>query len=548
MNKKRLLYAGLLGVLTAVIVLLAGCPNSLAKTIPSGSGTAKPHSGQGQKPDNSGQLAPFIPEYVPVTKVVLHDINDELIGEDTTLPVKLREQFQLKPVIEPKNATNKEVEYKYEENLVSVTETGLVTAIAKGIATVNIWADGKHRASIRFQIKDDSTFEFSQSQIESDHQASSRVLSITKKTQYSTYNCTVRYAYGNGNWVETAPVSKGNIDEITVELKENKSLFERRAYLVFKTDNTDKAKLIREIPIIQQAHPNPVLKTKWVQGITPPSESDLKTEPATDDRYRKWEETASTTWFNARKLCYTENFKAVQDNQMCWAMSTADLIHWWMRENKDNLSRYMQKKGIIADTETYKIYAGEYKGGRGDAGEGEKSSVANVFRKSFPNQGGTLDTAVNWYLRGKDAPSQQKAPPGIVKDVFGGQNDLTNLIISRAVKTKAEFEQTIKEALNKEHAIAVVIKPVKNVVDPLHVVTVWGVVFDEDDSIVELWNSDSNDAYSHIVKFGVHYPGGVPHKINYGAKNDKGDTRIEEVIIMKSAKQQFKNWLDSNNY
>ncbi|MGI5173258.1 Ig-like domain-containing protein [Treponema sp. OMZ 840] len=546
MNKKRLLYAGLLGALTAVIVLLAGCPNSLAKTNSSGRDTVKPHSGQGQKPDNSGQPAPFIPKYVPVTEVILNDVNDKPIPD--TIVINVGEQYRLKSVIKPENATNKEVEYKYEENLVSVTEDGLVTGKKKGPATVNVWVDGKKRTSIGFQIKDDSSVTFDKTEIKTDYTAGSAAVVITKKSALSVYHCSLRYADEKGDWVEHTSVSVENIDTITVTLKENKSLFERRAYLVFKTDNSDKAKLIREIPIIQQAHPNPVLKTKWVQGITPPLKSDLKTEPATDDRYRKWEETASTTWFNARKLCYTENFKAVQDNQMCWAMSTADLIHWWMRENKDNLTRYMLKKGITAGTEEYKIYAGEYKGGFGDAGEGEKSSVANVFRKSFPNTGADLNTAVNWYLRGNTSPLQKEAPPGIVKDVFGGQDDLTKLIISRAVKTKAEFEQMIKKALNEGHAIAVIIKPAKNVVDPLHVVTVWGVVFDEDDSIVELWNSDSNDAYSHIVKFGVHYPGGVPHKINYGAKNDKGDTRIEEVIIMKSAKTQFTTWLDSNNY
>ncbi|UTC66722.1 MULTISPECIES: IdeS/Mac family cysteine endopeptidase [unclassified Treponema] len=546
MNKKRILYAGLFGALTALIVLLAGCPNSLAKTNPSGGGTVKPHSGQGQNPDNSGQPAPFIPKYVPVTEVVLHDVNDELIEEDTTLPVKLGEQFQLKPVIKPENATNKEVEYKYEENLVSVTEDGLVTGKKKGPATVNVWVDGKKRTSIGFQIKDDSSVTFDKTEIKTDYQTESASAVITKKTTHSKYFYSLRYADGKGDWVEHTSVSAGNIDTITVKLKENKSLFERRAYLVFKTDNTDKAKLIREIPIIQKAHPKPVLTTKWIHGITEPLDGDLKPEAAASPLYRKWEETASTKWFNARKLCYTEKFKAVQDNQMCWAMSTADLIHWWMRENKDNLARYVQKKGIIAGTEEYKIYAGEYKGGSGDAGEGEKSSVANVFRKSFPNTGADLNTAVNWYLRGNTSPLQKEAPPGIVKDVFGGQDDLTKLIISRAVKTKAEFEQMIKEALKEGHAIAVIIKPVKNVLDPLHVVTVWGVVFDEDNNIVELWNSDSNDAYSHIVKFGVHYPGGVPHKINYGAKNDKGDTRIEEVIIMKSAKKEFEEWLDAH--
>ncbi|UTC76671.1 hypothetical protein E4O04_00990 [Treponema sp. OMZ 799] len=539
MNKKRILYAGLFGALTALIVLLAGCPNSLAKTNPSGGGTVKPHSGQGQNPDNSGQPAPFIPKYVPVTDVVLNDVNDELIEEDTTLPVKLGEQFQLKPVIKPENATNKEVKYTYEKNLVSVTETGLVTAIGKGTATVNIWVDGKKRTSIRFQIKDDSTFVFSQPKIESDHQASSTVLSVAKKTQYSTYNCTVRYAYGNGNWVETTSVSAENIDTITVKLKENKSAFERRAYLVFKT-NTAKPTLIREIPIIQKVCPAPVLKTKWVHGITPPSDSELEHGGhSVNPKYGVWKETQTTTWFNAKKS--QDN----TDDQMCWAMSTADLLHWWMKQNEENLKRVIQQKGISPDTDEYKLYLGEYNRNLSE----RKSGVANVFRKRFKNSvhGTALNSAVGWYLLGMTAggeltPQYSAEPaPGIVQGIF---SDLNDLIVPRYVHNKEEFENTIKDAFDKHNALAVQFILGNNA--GLHVVTVWGVEFDADDNITALWVSDSNDANSHLTKFGVHYPDGRPHKINYAVANDSGKTLITDVITMKNAKEQFKTWLDAH--
>ncbi|MEL3907154.1 MAG: IdeS/Mac family cysteine endopeptidase [Treponema sp.] len=491
-----------------------------------------------QPPVNPGQE----PEGIPVTKLILTDSSGkEITG--STISLELDAQFQIIPVFEPENASDKKLIYNADSAL-SITENGMVTALKSGTPTVNIRASNGKNYSVTFNIRKNFDMTFDTEKIETDYHESERTFRITKKYTGSEYALTVK---PSASWFTYEKTGENTKEEVyTLRISKNKSLFERKASFVFETTNRRNKKTLKTIELIQKANPNPVFRTQWVQGITHPLESDLKSDAAASPLYRKWEESQTTTWFNARKLCYTENFKAVQDSNMCWAMSTADLIHWWMRENKDNLARYIQKKGIRAGMEAYKIYAGEYKGGFGDAGEGEKSSVANVFRKRFPNDGLDLNTAVNWYLRGKDSPLQKEAPPGIVKDVFSGQDDLTNLIISRAVKSKAEFEQMIKEALNEGHAIAVIIKPVKNVLDPLHVVTIWGVVFDEDDSIVELWNSDSNDAYSHIVKFGVHYPGGVPHKINYGAKNDKGDTRIEEVIIMKSAKEQFKTWLDKN--
>lgn len=230
-----------------------------------------------------------------------------------------------------------------------------------------------------------------------------------------------------------------------------------------------------------------------------------------------------------------------QDSEMCWAMSTADLIHWWMKENEDNLTRLIEKKKI---PETEKsMYRGTYKRNL----EEKKSSVANIFREKFINhkEGTALNTAVNWYLLGAAAERQKQSGnppgPGIVKGIF----ELTDLITPHGISKKHEFETMIKDALKNKHALAV-----QHELRPgLHVVTVWGVEFDGADNITALWVSDSNVQSSQLIKFGIHYPHGTdgqPQKINYAVKNDAGAPHITDVIIMKSGKEKFKNWLNTH--
>ncbi|WP_428771171.1 IdeS/Mac family cysteine endopeptidase [Treponema sp. HNW] len=526
-----------IAVLSAALMLFLGCPAVGVKPGNAGS-QKKPNTQNTQKPDNSGQPAPFIPEYVPVTEVVLHDVNDKPIPE--TIVINVGEQYRLKPVIKPENATDKKVRYEHGDG-VSITEDGLVTGKKKGAETLNVWVDGKKYVSAGFQIKSDSTIDFDKTEIKTDYTTDSTAVVITKKSAHSVYHCTLRYADGKGNWVNRVTASNGLKDTITVDIEENKSAFERRAYLVFKSDSTNRAKLIREIPIIQEAHPNPVLRTEWVHGITPPSGTELEYGGHNvNPKYGVWKETSTTTWFNAKKS------QDKTDSEMCWAMSTADLLHWWMKQNEENLKRVIQQKGISSGTDEYKLYLGEYNRNLSE----RKSGVANVFRKRFTNHvhGTALNSAVGWYLLGMTAggeltPQYSSEPaPGIVKGIF---SDLNELIKPSYAHDKQEFKKTIKAALDEHNAFAVQFILGKA---GLHVVTVWGVEFDADENITALWVSDSNDANSQLTKFGVHYPNGLPHKINYAVANDKGETLITDVITMKNAKQQFKTWLDSNNY
>ncbi|UTC62679.1 hypothetical protein E4O05_01910 [Treponema sp. OMZ 787] len=503
----------------------------------------------GQLPASSGQ------GMVPVNTITFKG-KDTQDGTEFAITnfmnLELNKPYELIPVFDPPETSDKTLRYEVKKGGISVSPEGIITVNSFGDAEIAAIASNGREYTMYFKVKDDYTFKVAgKTAIKHSRDAFTETLVIEKKYNSTKYVLTVNPPEP---WLTVEKTGENTKKEtLTLRIAENTSPVPRTVSLtVSKMEparrGTQQQKTVHTLNITQTANiVNPKLTTKWVHGITPPAEGEIKKEIGTDVRYRKWEETAHTTWFNARKLRYTRKYNYVADAKMCWAMSTADLLHWWIRENKDNLERYMRKKGITSGKAEYSYYTGEYKGGLGDIGEKDKSSIANVFRKGYADTGLQLNTAVNWYLRGVSNGLQKIDPPGIVQDVFTGQEDLNKLIEVRYVHNKKEFEDMIKGALNDGHAIAVVIKAKTNTLDPLHVVTVWGVVFDEDDNIVELWNSDSNDRNSHIVKFGVHYPGGVPYKINYAAPNDRGDTLIEEVIIMKSAKEEFKAWLDAAN-
>ncbi|UTC66723.1 MULTISPECIES: IdeS/Mac family cysteine endopeptidase [unclassified Treponema] len=510
----------------------------------------KQRPASGQPPVSSGQGT------VPVSNITFK-------GKDTqdgtefaitySMNLELNKPYRLIPVFDPPDASDKNLQYEVKKGDISVSPEGIITVNGIGSAEIAARASNGREYTMYFNIKDDYTFTVEgKKEIKHSRDAFTETLVIEKKYNSTKYVLTVNPPEP---WLTVEKSGENTKKEtLTLRIAENKAPVPRMVSLtVSKIESARRGKqqqkkAVHTLNITQTPNlVDPKLITKWVHGITPPAEGEIKTETGTDVRYRKWEETAHTTWFNARKLRYTQNYRSVTDANMCWAMSTSDLLHWWMRENKDNLERYMRKKGITSGKAEYLYYTGEYKGGLGDIGEKDKSSIANVFRQGYADIGLQLHTAVNWYLRGASNGLQKIPPPGIVQDVFTGQEDLNKLIEVRYAHNKKEFEDMINGALNDGHAIAVVIKPKTNIIDPLHVVTVWGVVFDEDDNIVELWTSDSNDRNSHIVKFGVYYPDGIPHKINYAAPNDKGDTRIEEVAVMKSAKKEFKAWLDAGN-
>lgn len=509
-----------------------------------------------QNPENPQKSpAPPADQGIRVKNVTfkLKTKNGNLLNTVDYMPLKLDQQYEIIPAFEPSDATDKTLHYEVKKGGVSVTQQGVLSVLKSGESEIVARASNNVEYTFYFSIKKDHTVTVEGKTATShDYTAFTETFRLTKQYTGSEYELAVESAEPTQNWLTYEKTGEDTTEETLIfHIAENQSQWERKAVLKFtkklKEGRRPKTVSIHTATITQMAHPNPQLTTKWVHGITPPEDSDLKTEPGTNPKYRKWEETTTTTWFNARKLFYTEKYKAIDDSKMCWAMSTADLLHWWMWENKANIDKYMAKKGISTSNPSYKYYVPEYKGGLGEAGEKDKSSIATAFREGFKNDGLQLNTAVRWYLYGDKVSDtlQKNSSPGILAEVLKDV-PLDDLIQQRYVHNRQEFKSRIQDALDNDNALAVILEPKGNIPDKLHVVTVWGVEFDGDKNIVALWTSDSNDRNSHIVKFGVHYRNGQPCKINYGAPNDQGDTKITDVIVMKNAKKEFKTWLDTH--
>lgn len=214
-------------------------PSSQPNTDSGSTPVPKPDQGETtpQNPPQGGTAPqnPLPPNTIPVEKIILTDSNDTPLAE--VIKINLGDQFQLKPNITPAHATNKTVLYKLDAQdaqKIDVTEDGLVTAKASGIATINVWSSDKLYTSVAFIVGKDSTITVNESKLEAQYQENQQTVTITKKHTGSEYIHTLEYPNWDKDWITITESKQGLTDTLTINVKENKSGWSRKAYLILK--------------------------------------------------------------------------------------------------------------------------------------------------------------------------------------------------------------------------------------------------------------------------------------------------------------------------
>lgn len=353
-------------------------------------------------------------------------------------------------------------------------------------------------------------------------------------------------------------------DEISFTCMENKTVWDIRAYIKFwdkKTKtyvkNADgKGDLI--VNIIQKKNANPVVTIKWVYGITPPEENEKKAieiplsnppEYHNSSYVFRWKETASTNFFNTRKMNPTGADRGrYPDSNQCWAKSASNMLHWWFEQNRDNISLYMTKKGI-AGTEA-EAYQSFYKRELPDEEEHKKSYIANVFRTKCNNgpRGSYISNGLKWYLFGlKDFAIDKNYSPELFKDVFDQEH---TPIERKGAYTKREFEETLKNALNSPKAIGLNIHGHGYG----HAITLWGAAFDEEGNVIAIYVVDNNFKDNEIFPYGIYYKKDIytdydenwPYLFNFGSNVADKDKHVGEITTLDKGEAQWKEWLNAH--
>lgn len=436
------------------------------------------------------------------------------------------QDYWINPIIIPFNADNNILSYSSSNNsAIQVSSLGQISAVGEGDSIITISSDNniKTTMNVKATYTINSNITVSTDNISfADNKSGEKSFTVTKSNIKSQY--TIKKDLPE--WVKLTSSSNGLIDTYIVQVDENKSAFNRNANI--NIYDTNGRILLKTIKISQVKNYNPKKRYVWLKGVTPPNEGQLKNEVDVSDTYFRWLEDGFYGWYNVVKRYYANG--SFRDSNMCWAMTTANMLHWWAEHNKKYIDKYKEINKDSFNTEKCLM---EYDYTKG---ENEKSTIGNMMRGTFTNDlaGGDVMAALNWFILGRNYGST----PGLgcfqdaikFDDAIAGQSN---------IYTKDDFENAINDAVKNGKAIAVSYRDMRTF--SAHVVTIWGVVYDEENNIIELYNADSNIGESKLFNFGIYYKDGVPYTINTSA-NAYSNTRIEVVITLGTGEDAFKRY------
>ena len=358
-------------------------------------------------------------------------------------------------------------------------------------------------------------------------------------------------------------------DIISLHAEKNKTVWARTAYIKFKDNSTNKyvkaAGKDLQVKIIQKKNEHPVVTIKWVHEIGEPLPSEKKpiqiagsnpVENYNIDYVFTWNETTNTKFFNTRKVDYTNPpNNGRRDSKQCWAKTDSNMLHWWFVQNETNINQYITKKNITGDA--VNMYKPFYTRGLADNREHEKSSIANLFRKTCINKGGDPANGLNWYLFGLNFGNAKTSshPPALFKDVF---NKANTPVARVTIRTKKEFEGVLEAALNSKKAVGLNRYGAQD--NTQHAITLWGAAFDEDNNIIAIYVVDNNDVPNRVFPYGIWYQDGVdiyaepesdqnnplrynPYFFNYSSNSPSKNHCIGEIITLDLGEEQWAEWL-----
>ncbi len=500
-----------------------------------------------------------------VTKATVRVTSIEFNPPLPTEPIEmfLNEIYKFDIKVLPEEAENKKLNFKTSNSSVAWLEDidkGWIKADGEGEATVTITADDNPsvKREVRFKmIRKPAGPSISVENSSIQCESAEDDVSFTVKTLNGKLNYTPEVVGGGAKWlrVDGKESAGDNEDTVTLHLKQNKTVWERKAYIKFKDNNTNNYVISAgkelQVELTQKKNENPNVTIKWVYGIGEPTEAEKEEGKIPvyggekkfywdDNKIFWWNESTTTKWFNNRKVSLL-GIPAPEgaDGNQCWAKTASNMLHWWFVQNKDNIDRYIQHK-----TEEEKgKYAHYYKRELPTEREKEKSYIANIFRIQASNsqQGNYTISGLSWYLYGNPSVSKDSTfkGPALFKDIFNKDNTPIKV---ETITDKASFNKIISDAIESEKAIGIDVWGSKGVNDYAHAITLWGAAFDEDGNILAIYVVDNNFGENRIFPYGIWYKEGRPYLFNYGVNNFVQNRYVGRVTTLDKGEAQWEEW------
>ena len=489
------------------------------------------------------------------------------------------DKYKLKAKVQPDAATDKTLTYTADNDNVQIAEDGTITAVKEGTVTVTVASKSntsvKKKVSITIKKQPQIKYESKQA-VMSESAAGTYTFEV--QTIDGKLNYEPCFTSNTLQWVSGSPAissrSDPDKDIISFTCTENKTVWDRSAYIKFKDKKTDRYIKVKdadgkekdlEVKVTQKRNEHPVVRIRWVKGVEGPTDTEkekiaiLNNGNPTGQYYNtdyvfNWYETVNTKFFNTRKITATgvPGTIAPRDSSQCWAKTASNMLHWWYEQNQNYIQQYKTKKGITGtQADAYQHF---YTRGLPDKEEHEKSYLANLFRTKCANgeHGSYIENGLKWYIMGlKGFAKDKNYSPALFSDVF--TQETTPIRTERAF-SKEQFEKLIKDALDTGKAVGINMEWGTRG----HAITFWGAAFDEEDNIIAVYVVDNNFKENRIFTYGIHYlkdiyknhddeqDGNYPYVIKYNTGIVEKDQHIGLVITLDKGETQWQKWLNSH--
>lgn len=476
--------------------------------------------------------------------------------------------YIIKTEVLPEDAHNKELSYSIDKqwkDCISLSEKGVLTVLKKPLGSnmpyVRIESKGNSSVGInlRVDVLEDSNPIIKDWSLTGDDVVPDAANNQIKVSGDKASNAHVKFTRGSttsykvdvipSGSINIETISDGNkegdVNEYKITIKKNNTVWEKKSSIFFYTEvyNQTKARMekktLKTISITQEGNRNFKKNIQWLEGVKPPAADALKNIKPFD--YAEWKEDVTTTWFGVRKVSYTTNGN-YDDTKMCWAITAANMLHWWFTQNENEIAAYKQKHGITENSSNGLYYNNKYHRGLTED-ESTKSSFASLLRLGFKDDGNPVQTALKWYLEGTAGLGniQDKAPPLLFEGVL---NSSDSIVTFATLNNQNDVNTLFKKAIENNEAMAVSYEFGGGNYPRGHVVTVWGISLDGDGNVFELWVADS-DAGGHLkipylYNMGIHYgDDGRPKMVNLST-GTATHNKFSDITTLKLGKDKFK--------
>ena len=237
----------------------------------------------------------------------------------------------------------------------------------------------------------------------------------------------------------------------------------------------------------------------WTKGIQAPLLSEFEKEvDITDSNYSFFYagQDKGSGWYDVNKSLPQEDGK---DANMCYAAVSANQLHWWLDQNKDNIDAYLRNLAEGEITSETQAKLDQLKELRNSYEGQSKSGIYNLFRRYFesPYYAYNADLLNDFFINGYqvntmgkvNSPDFFKWDPrgGFFYDVF----EKNKLTMRFSAGDYTAFKRDIIYYMKDGQSIGIIHNtPTYGVT---HIITLWGVELDHNNEITALFVTDSDD-------------------------------------------------------